>query len=296
MRWRGRRQSSNVEDRRLSSGRVAGGAAAGGGIGMVILIIIVMLMGGDPKPLLDQTRANQQNQGQAQATDLDRELTAAEVEAGEFAATVLGYSEEVWTNIFNSDRGLRANRISYKKPKMVLFAGQTQSACGFASAASGPFYCPGDEMVYLDTSFFDQLSRDLGAPGDFAQAYVIAHEVGHHVQNLLGATDAVDQIRRTRPDEYNQYSVRLELQADFYAGVMLHHANKKYKIIEPGDIREAMNAAQAIGDDTLQRRSQGYVVPESFNHGTSEQRLKWLMKGLETGDINQGDTFSTRSL
>ncbi len=180
---------------------------------------------------------------------------------------------------------------------MVLFSGQVQSACGFASAASGPFYCPGDEKLYLDTSFFMQLDRQLGAPGDFAQAYVIAHEVGHHIQNLQGTTDKLDQLRaRVSKEEYNELSVRLELQADFYAGVCLHHAQRTKKIIEPGDVEEALNAASKIGDDTLQRRAGGRVVPESFTHGTSKQRLKWFRLGLETGDLSKGDTFSSKDL
>ncbi len=286
MRWRGREKSTNVEDRRGSGGKVA---AAGGGIGVIIMVIIVTLMGGDPQKLLQQQNAAQPAAGNGPA--VGRPLTAEEQERGDFAQVILKDTEDVWTKLF-AESGER-----YKKPDMVLFSGAVQSACGGATAASGPFYCPADEKVYLDTSFFTQLARDLNAPGDFAQAYVIAHEVGHHVQNLTGKTDYVEQIRRTRSkEEANEASVRLELQADFYAGVMLHHAQKMKNIIEPGDVEEGLRAAAAIGDDRLQKRSQGYVVPESFTHGSSEQRLKWFMRGLETGDLSKGDTFQVRDL
>ena len=284
MRWRGREQSTNVEDRRGSGGRVA---AAGGGIGVIIMMVIYAMMGVPPQQALQQQAAQQADAGGGAA----RELTAEEIERGELAGVVLKDTEDVWTKLF-AERGER-----YRAPKMVLFSGSERSACGGATSATGPFYCPGDEKVYLDTSFFTQLERELGAPGDFAQAYVIAHEVGHHVQNLTGKTDYVENIRRTRSkEEANEASVRLELQADFYAGVMLHHAQRMKQIIEPGDIEEALRAAAAIGDDRLQKQSQGFVVPESFTHGTSEQRLRWFMKGIETGDLSQGDTFQTREL
>jgi hypothetical protein len=258
----------------------------------MILALIIALLGGDPRQLLQQA---QQPQGGGQVAGPGdggaRQLSPEEVEAGEFASTVLGFSEDVWTRLF-----AEAGR-QYEKPTMVLFSEQVRSACGFASAASGPFYCPADRKVYLDTSFFAQLSRELNAPGDFAQAYVIAHEVGHHVQNLLGYTDQLDAMRpKLSEEDNNQYSVRLELQADFFAGVMLHHANQMKSIIEPGDVEEALNAAQQIGDDNLQKRSQGRVVPESFTHGSSEQRLRWFRKGLQTGDLSQGDTFNTNQL
>ncbi|GAB5513233.1 KPN_02809 family neutral zinc metallopeptidase [Rhodopirellula baltica] len=283
MRWRGRRQSDNVEDRRTSGG----GAVVGGGIGVIVIAIIIGLLGGNPQQFLQQA-AQQPAPGGAGG---QVELTPQEVEAGEFVSTVFADTEDVWTDLF-----AQAGR-EYKKPTLVLFKDQVNSGCGMASSGTGPFYCPADEKVYLDTSFFGQLARQLGAPGDFAQAYVVAHEVGHHVQNLLGYTDQLDQIRQRVPEvEYNKYSVRLELQADFFAGVMLHHAEKKYRIIEDGDIEEAMTAARAIGDDTLQKRSQGYVQPETFNHGTSEQRLRWFTKGLKTGDLNQGDTFQADQL
>ncbi len=286
MRWRGGRQSENVEDVRGMSGR----AVAGGGAGLLIIAIIIALLGGDPRQFLQQ--ANQQGGGAVVAPRGEGEaLTPEEVEAGEFSATVLGYSEDVWRRLF-AEAGKE-----YRDPTMVLFSGSVQSACGGASSASGPFYCPGDEKLYLDTSFFAQLARDLNAPGDFAQAYVIAHEVGHHVQNLLGYTDELDRLRPKLSEvENNAYSVRLELQADFFAGVMLHHADKMASIIEPGDIQEALRAATAIGDDTLQRRSRGTVVPESFTHGTSEQRERWFRKGLQTGDLSQGDTFGAKDL
>ncbi|EMI27356.1 KPN_02809 family neutral zinc metallopeptidase [Rhodopirellula europaea] len=283
MRWRGRRQSDNVEDRRTSGG----GAVVGGGIGVIVIAIIIGLLGGNPQQFLQQA-AQQPAPGGAGG---QVELTPQEIEAGEFVSTVFADTEDVWTDLFS-----QAGR-EYKKPTLVLFKDQVNSGCGMASSGTGPFYCPADEKVYLDTSFFGQLARQLGAPGDFAQAYVVAHEVGHHVQNLLGYTDQLDQIRQKVPEvEYNKYSVRLELQADFFAGVMLHHAEKKYRIIEDGDIEEAMTAARAIGDDTLQKRSRGYVQPETFNHGTSEQRLRWFTKGLKTGDLNQGDTFQADQL
>lgn len=284
MRWRGREKSTNVEDRRRSGGQVA---AAGGGIGFIVLLVLYVLLGGNPQQLLQQQQAVQQAAERQPAG----ELSAQEQERGEFASVVLKDTEDVWTKLF------AASGSHYRPPTLVLFSDVTQSACGGASAATGPFYCPADEKLYLDTSFFVQLDRQLGAPGDLAQAYVIAHEVGHHVQKLTGQTDYVDNIRRTRSEiEANEASVRLELQADFYAGVMLHHAQQMKQIIEPGDIEEALRAAAAIGDDRLQRAGQGRVVPETFTHGTSEQRLRWLKKGLQTGDLSQGDTFGTDRL
>ncbi|EMI55762.1 KPN_02809 family neutral zinc metallopeptidase [Rhodopirellula sallentina] len=284
MRWKGRRQSENVEDRR-TMGRPA---AVGGGIGIVLIAIVIGLLGGNPQQFLQQARQNQAAPGPGGEP---AELTPEEQEAGEFVATVFADTEDVWTRLF-ADNGL-----DYRKPTLVLFKDHVRSGCGMASSGTGPFYCPADQKVYLDTSFFSQLSRQLGAPGDFAQAYVVAHEVGHHVQKLLGYTDQVDKIRQQVPEvEYNKYSVKLELQADFFAGVMLHHADRMHNIIERGDIEEALTAAQAIGDDTLQRRSKGYVQPETFNHGTSEQRVRWFSKGLKTGDLSQGDTFGAETL
>ncbi|WP_184306088.1 KPN_02809 family neutral zinc metallopeptidase [Aporhodopirellula rubra] len=283
MRWKGRRQSENVEDRR-TMGRPA---AVGGGIGIVLIAIVIGLLGGNPQQFLQQARQNQPAAAPGQAA----ELTPAEKEAGEFVSTVFADTEDVWTRLFAE------NDMQYRKPTLVLFKDQVRSGCGMASSGTGPFYCPADQKVYLDTSFFSQLARQLGAPGDFAQAYVVAHEVGHHVQKLLGYTDQVDRIRQQVPEvEYNKYSVKLELQADFFAGVMLHHADRMHNIIERGDIEEALTAAQAIGDDTLQRRSKGYVQPETFNHGTSAQRVEWFSKGLKTGDLSQGDTFGAASL
>lgn len=285
MRWRGREQSTNVEDRRRTPGPAV---AAGGGLGLLIIVVIGLLLGVNPQQLLQQQQAAQQQQAGAAA---DVELSPAEFERGEMSKVVLKDTEDAWADLF----ALSGQR--YRPPTLVLFSGSTQSRCGGASASTGPFYCPADEKVYLDTSFFVQLDRQLGAPGDFAQAYVIAHEVGHHIQNLTGKTAYVEGIRRSRSEaEANAASVRLELQADFYAGVALHHAQKAKRIIEPGDIEEALRAAAAIGDDRLQRRSQGFAVPETFTHGTSEQRLRWFMKGLETGDLSQGNTFDAVEL
>lgn len=289
MRWKGRKESSNVEDRRRSGGAKM---AAGGGIGVIFMVILGLLFGVNPQQLIQQQQAAQQARGPAagNAGEL-KPLSPEEEKRGKFAKVVLQDTEDAWDILFQQ------NNLTYEKPVMVLFSGQVTSACGGATSASGPFYCPADRKVYLDTSFFTQLARELGAPGDFAQAYVIAHEVGHHVQNLTGKTDYVEQIRRTKSKaEANEASVRLELQADFYAGCALHHAQRTKNIIEPGDVEEALRAATAIGDDRLQKKAQGYVVPESFTHGTSEQRLRWFMKGLETGDLSQGNTFTVREL
>ena len=280
MKWRGRRQSDNVEDRR---GQGAGTVAVGGGIGMILIAIIVGLLGGNPQRFLQQAK---QQQAVQQPAGKGKELTAQQKEEGDFAKTVLADTEDVWKDLF------AASGAKYQPPTMVLFTDRVKSACGGATSASGPFYCPADQKVYLDTSFFQQMSQQLNAPGDFAQAYVIAHEVGHHVQNLLGETRKVDRIRATGDKiATNQASVRLELQADFLAGCSMHHAQRTKNIIEEGDIEEALRAATAIGDDRLQKQSRGYVVKESFTHGTSEQRLRWFMKGLKTGDLNQADTF-----
>ncbi len=277
MRWEGRRRSDNVQDRRSLSA----GGMAGGGVGILILALVVYFLGGDPQAVLDQSGAlAPQSSDVASAPPEDDRLA-------QFVSVVLADTEDVWNKIF-AERGER-----YVEPQLILFRGQTQSACGFASAASGPFYCPADQQVYIDLSFYDELSRRFGAPGDFAQAYVIAHEVGHHVQRLLGITEKVHSERgRLSEAEYNDLSVRLELQADFLAGVWAHHAQRTKRILEAGDIDEALQAAASIGDDTIQRRSQGYVVPESFTHGTSAQRARWFRLGFETGDLSQGDTFS----
>lgn len=282
MLWRGQRQSGNVEDRRGMGG---GGLAIGGGLGGIVVLVLALLLGADPRQLLEQTRGGDPTSG----TQTSRPVNPAEEEAKQFSATVLASTEDVWADIF------RQQGMTYRKPTLVLFTGQVSSACGNAGAAVGPFYCPGDEKLYLDLSFFNELQRRFRAPGDFAQAYVIAHEVGHHVQNLLGTMEKVDSVRgRMSESQANELSVRLELQADYFAGVWAHYAQQK-GLLEAGDIEEALGAASAVGDDSLQRETQGYVVPDSFTHGTSEQRSRWFRKGLETGDIRQGDTFSSRS-
>lgn len=276
MRWRGRRRSVNVEDRR-SRGRKP--AVAGGGIFGIIMILLFLWMGGDPGVVLQMLQNNPQQGGPAVVNPDEDELA-------QFVAVVLADTEDVWTDIF------RQMEQGYRKPKLVLFRRQVDSACGLQSSATGPFYCPGDSKVYIDLSFFDEMKRRLNAPGDFAQAYVIAHEVGHHVQNLMGVSGEVHQLQsRMSKEEANQLSVRLELQADFFAGVWAHHAQQNWQILEEGDIEEALQSANAIGDDRLQMQSRGIVVPESFTHGTSAQRKRWFTKGLKTGDIKQGDTF-----
>jgi predicted metalloprotease len=283
MRWRGRRQSTRIEDRR---GRPRRRLAVGGGAGMLLLVLAIALLGGDPSSLLQQL-----NTGTTADVGTGAPLSAADQEMRDFVAVVLGDTEEVWHELF------RRMDLSYREPNLVLFTGQVRSACGFASAAVGPFYCPGDRKVYIDLAFYEQLRRRFRAPGDFAQAYVIAHEIGHHVQNLLGITDSVHSQRgRLSEHEYNQLSVRLELQADFLAGVWAHHAHRNWQILEPGDIEEALRAASAIGDDAIQRQTQGHVVPDSFTHGTSEQRVRWFRRGLESGDLAQGDTFNASRL
>jgi len=283
MLWKGQRQSDNVEDRRGMSG---GGMAIGGGLGGIVLLVIALLLGADPRQLLEQSRGVDPSTG----TTTSRPINPQEDELKQFSATVLASTEDVWTDIFQQQGR------TYSKPTLVLFTDAVRSACGEAGAAVGPFYCPGDQKLYLDLAFFHDLQTRFRAPGDFAQAYVIAHEVGHHVQNLLGTMDKVDSVRgRMSEAEANQLSVRLELQADFLAGVWAHYAQQK-GILEAGDIEEALGAASAVGDDRLQREGQGYVIPDSFTHGTSEQRIRWFRKGLETGDLRQGDTFSARSL
>jgi predicted metalloprotease len=282
MRWRGERQSTNIEDRRgLSGGKVA----VGGGIGTILILIIALLFGADPRQLLEQVPNDAGSE-----VGSSRPLNPEEEELRQFVAVVLAKSEDVWQDIF------RQNGRQYREPTLVLFTDQVQSACGRAGAAVGPFYCPGDEKVYIDLSFYEQLRRRFNAPGDFAQAYVIAHEVGHHVQNLMGISNRVDALQRQVGEvEANQLSVRLELQADFFAGLFARYVQNQ-GVLEAGDIEEALRAASAIGDDTIQRRTSGYVVPDSFTHGTSEQRLRWFRKGYESGDIRQGDTFNASNL
>jgi predicted metalloprotease len=282
MLWRGQRQSDNIEDRRGISG---GGLAVGGGLGGIVVLIIALLLGADPRQLLEQAPG----QGPASGTQSSRPVNPQEEELKQFSATVLASTEDVWTDIF------RQRGMSYSKPVLVLFSDQVRSACGNAGAAVGPFYCPGDEKLYLDLAFFNELQTRFRAPGDFAEAYVIAHEVGHHVQDLLHMMEKVDAARsRMSEAQANELSVRLELQADFYAGVWAHYAQQK-GLLEMGDIEEALGAASAVGDDRLQREGQGYVVPDSFTHGTSEQRSRWFRKGFDTGDMRQGDTFNSRN-
>jgi len=283
MRWRGERESSNIEDRRgLSGGKIA----VGGGLGTIVIMIIALLFGADPRQLLEQAPDNQPSQVQS-----SRSNNPQQEEERQFVGVVLAKSEDVWHDIF------RQNGREYREPHLVLFTDQVRSACGIAGSAVGPFYCPGDEKVYIDLSFYDELRQRFKAPGDFAQAYVIAHEVGHHVQKLLGISDRVETLeRRARSEaEANQLSVRLELQADFFAGVFARYVQNQ-GVLEAGDIEEALRAASAVGDDAIQRQTTGYIVPDSFTHGTSEQRLRWFKKGYDTGDIRQGDTFSASNL
>lgn len=281
MRWRNDRQSDNVEDRRGVSGR----AIAGGGLGTLVIVVIALLFGADPATLFKQLAEN------PPAVSQSAPANPADDEARQFVAVVLADTEDVWRDQFQ-----KMGR-TYQEPKLVLFSNQVQSACGVAGSSVGPFYCPADEKVYLDLVFFEELKRRFGAPGDFAQAYVIAHEIGHHVQQLLGISDKVHAMeQRASEVEANRLSVMMELQADFLAGVWAHHAQKTKQILEEGDIEEALGAASAIGDDRLQKQAQGYVVPDSFTHGTSQQRVAWFKRGFETGDISQGNTFQSSEL
>lgn len=279
MKWKGRRQSSNVDDRRGMGTK--GKLAAGGGV-IALIVIALQFFGGETGEQLAPF-VEQLGNSQFQQTE-QRELTAQEKETGSFVATVLADTEDVWNQIFEEN-----NLGQYAEPNMVLFTDAVSTACGNASSASGPFYCPADQDLYMDLVFFDELKTRFGAKGgDFAIAYVTAHEIGHHVQTLVGTSQQVRQ-QQTNTANANKLSVALELQADFYAGVWAHH-NKEY--LEEGDVEEALSAANAVGDDAIQKRMQGDVVPDSFTHGTSEQRMKWFMKGYTSGDINQGDTFS----
>lgn len=289
MRWEKGRESDNVEDRRSSSGGGMGRGIAGGGIGIVVIAVIAMLLGVDPSMVLGllggvQGPAPVEQQAPAQRPP------AQDVQA-KFVSVVLADTEDTWRVLFQQSGS------QYREPKLVLFRGTVQSACGHAQAAMGPFYCPGDQKVYIDLAFYDDLKNRFRAPGDFAQAYVIAHEVGHHVQNLLGISEKVQATRqRVSEAEYNKLSVRLELQADCLAGIWAHHANRTRQIIEAGDLEEAMNAATAIGDDRMQQQARGYVTPESFTHGTSQQRVRWFRRGLDSGRINECNTFQARDL
>lgn len=282
MRLNGRRESSNVDDRR----RMGGGKKAGLGIGgLVIAAVITWLMGGNPLSVLNDADVGSMLSGQTQTGTY--EPTAEEDELAKFSSQILAGTEDVWTKEF------RKMGRTYEPPRLVLFTNSVQSGCGGATSSSGPFYCSADQCVYIDLSFFSQMRQQLGADGDFAYAYVIAHEVGHHVQYLLGILDeAHQQMSRVSEKESNRISVRLELQADFFAGIWAHHDNKMFNSLEDGDIEEGLNVASKIGDDYLQKKAQGYTVPDAFNHGTSAQRVRWLKKGLASGNINDGDTFS----
>lgn len=299
MKWRGRRRSSNIDDRRgqSSPGRGLGGFnpmllgplikllfSKTGLVIVGIFLVVSFATGNNPLSILGQfftggaplTESSTPYQG----SEKENELAA-------FSATILANTEDVWNSLLNN----------YRNPTLVLFTGSVSSACGNASSATGPFYCPGDEKLYIDLSFFNDMERKLNAPGDFAQAYVIAHEVGHHIQKIMGITDKMNKLRgQVSQTEYNKYSVKLELQADFLAGVWAHHSQQMTQMMETGDLEEALNAANAIGDDRLQKNASGRVVPDSFTHGTSEQRMRWFKKGFETGDISQGDTFNTTNL
>jgi uncharacterized protein len=282
MKWTGRRQSTNVEDRRRMSGgkQVAFG---GGLVGVILFIVIYFLGGGDSAQLLKEL----QQQTSQSYENSDVTIDPSEDEMAQFVAVALADNEVVWSKIF-SDNGL-----NYEEPKLVLFRDATQSGCGLASASSGPFYCPDDKKIYIDLSFFDELQNRFGASGgDFAIAYVLAHEIGHHVQTLLGISEKVHQQQQQVSEEKaNKLSVALELQADFFAGVWTHYNQKYNNVLEAGDIDEALSAASAVGDDRIQKRTQGYVEPESFTHGTSEQRMYWFKRGYSTGDIQKGNTF-----
>jgi hypothetical protein len=290
MRWQVGRRSENVEDRRGMS--VPRGVAIGGGsgCGLLVLVVVAMLLGVDPMALLENIPSGDVGSGTAIEEPADRGgAIVPSDESSEFVAHVLGDTEDTWRAIF-AQLGRQ-----YVEPKLVLFSGMARSACGLGQAAMGPFYCPGDEKVYIDLSFYDELRNRFRAPGDFAQAYVIAHEVGHHVQNLLGITGQVAELRdRMDEVEANALSVRVELQADCYAGVWAHHAQRSRDILEPGDIEEALGAASAIGDDRIQRQTQGTVVPDSFTHGSSAQRVAWFRTGFASGDVERCDTFSSR--
>ncbi len=278
MRWAGRRASSNVEDRRGIRFKGAGGI----GIGTIVLALIALYFGQDPSVVLQGVQPTGQ-----QAEQVPYEETAEEAQLREFVTVVLADTEDTWHGIFDDAGG------AYREPTLVLFSGAVESACGFAQAAVGPFYCPADQRVYIDLSFYEDLQSRFGAPGDAAQAYVIAHEVGHHVQTLLGISERNMAARqRASEAEANALSVRQELQADCFAGVWAHHADRSRQLLEEGDIEEALNAASAIGDDRLQQRSRGYVAPETFTHGSSEQRMRWFKRGFASGDVNQCDTFA----
>ena len=277
MKWKGRQGSDNVEDRRgMSTGKMA----VGGGIGTIVIVLIVLLLGGDPSAVVDTMQSTPAESGTAT-------FTAEEEEMAQFVSVVLKDTETVWGEIF------KQSGSTYRQPSLVLFSGQVQSACGYASAASGPFYCPGDEKVYIDLRFCDELKTKFGAYGDFAVAYVLAHEIGHHVQNLMGILDQVNAQRsRLSETRANQLLVRLELQADFLSGMWAHY-EQQMDYLETGDVEEAMNAAASVGDDVLQKKYQGRVYPDSFTHGSAAQRKEWFRRGYQSGNFQDGDTFSS---
>ena len=285
MRWISGRRSSNIEDRRgirLSRG------VKGGGIGMLLLVIVAMYFGVDPAIVFQQ---GSEMGGGSSIQTIPIQPSAADNELADFVSVVLADTEDTWKSLFK-----RAGK-TYEEPKLVLFSGMVESACGYAQAAVGPFYCPRDRKVYIDLSFYRDLKNKMNAPGDFAQAYVIAHEVGHHVQNLLGISDKVHAMRsRLSQKKYNKLSVKMELQADCFSGIWAHHVQKMRNILEPGDVEEALNAASMIGDDHLQKQSRGYVAPDSFTHGTSAQRVRWFNRGFQTGNINSCNTFKAQNL
>lgn len=284
MLWKGSRKSSNVEDRR---GRRIPGRVKSGGIGILLLTLVGMYFGIDPAFIMNIT-------GNVKPTTTSHapvQQTAEDKQLADFVSVVLADTEDTWNRVFTDKGG------TYTEPKLILFTGQVESACGYAQAAMGPFYCPGDQQVYIDLSFYRDLKNKLDAPGDFAQAYVIAHEIGHHVQKLIGISDQVHAARQQlSTTEYNKVSVRLELQADCFAGIWAHHADRARHIVEPGDINEALNAASHIGDDRLQQQSRGYVTPDSFTHGSSRQRVRWFTIGYQQGSLDACDTFSTNNL
>lgn len=285
MRWENGRRSDNIEDRRGM--RVGKKGMAGGGIGAIVLALVAMYFGVDPSVVLNQAG----NLAPTQTEQQQATFSPEEERLKEFMSVVLADTEDVWGTLFSG------SGQQYVQPKLVLFSGSVQSACGFAEAAMGPFYCPGDQKLYLDMSFFNDLAKRHDAPGDFAQAYVVAHEVGHHVQTLLGVSKQVHAARqRAGEAEGNALQVRMELQADCFAGVWTHHANKARQILEPGDTEEALAAAAGVGDDRLQQQARGYVVPESFTHGSSAQRMRWFSRGMQGGNPSQCDTFKATQL
>lgn len=288
MRWQGGRRSSNVEDRRGSG--IGRPLAVGGGVGSIVVALLVMLLGGDPSVITTNSGGGLGQQGGSGTGGSGVPDDPRHAELKDFVSVILADTEDTWPGL------LEPHGVNYVDPRLVLFTGAVRSACGLQESAVGPFYCPPDQRVYLDLDFFDELDRRFGAPGDFAQAYVVAHEVGHHVQNLMGISEQVQAARRrASPEQANVLSVLQELQADCFAGIWAHHAQRERQVLEEGDVEEGLGAASAIGDDTLQRRTRGYVVPESFTHGSSEQRVAWFKKGLSQGTLEACDTFSDAS-